>query len=513
MSALPAERNLHAILAPPKGRVARKWSMFVMLGEPGFPQRHTEALFAGAVGAGKSRALVAWLLLRAFNYPGIRLALVRDTLANLKRSTLKTLFEAANGGIAEDHNAYNEKEHFAYLSKRDDVVKFGNGSEIHLFGVKDSKALDRLVGTEWGGIGIDQLERVPKRAYVEIVPRARQYVTHQETGEVVWPMVKATANLNEKRTSWVARRFLYENPTKPLAKADLADEVREMYVENVIDGKTYHTWRAYFRVGVGENESVNPHYMKVLAGVAQDIGGFLTDEWQEDLEQIFVHEWDGSQLIDDSFSLPPDLEEYDLYVGLDWGWGASPTVAIYGLWHRQREELYIDREYVEYSRDINDYGADIAADMADYAQRGVRSIRIFADPSLWNRSGFGFTAAEVFLDIFRKRVPATRIIMAPAFKRGTLRVNDKARVDTAKRLMRERRMKISRSGAPQTIEVLSTVVWGDVSRDHHPVTDIFDSTVYMTMNIPLRKRKEDPGDEERIPVADERPPTFHDWRY
>jgi len=505
------KQKLTHVLAPPKGPVAKKWSMFVMLGEPGYPQRHTEALFAGAVGGGKSRALAAWLLLRAFSYPGIRLALARDRLTNLKRSTLKTLFEAADGRIAEDSNDYDPSVHFAYWNKRDDIIKFANGSEIHLFGVKDAGALDRLVGTEWGGVAIDQLERIPFNTYVAIPPRVRQYVTHQETGEVVWPMVKATANVTSKRSSWVARHFLYSAPTTPLAAGKLGDDVREMHVESIIDGVRVETYRAYFKVGIRENESLNPHYMHVLAGVASHIGGFLTDEWEEDLEQIFVHEWSNELQVESSPT--DDLDAYDLYVGLDWGWGASPTVALYGLWHRTKGELLIDREYVEYGRDIQEYGADISADITDYVNRGVRTVRIFYDPSMDNRTGFGTTAAATFSDIFRKKIPHARIIMAPAFKRGTLPVRSKERVDVAKRLMREKRLYVHRHSAPQVTETLSTVMWGDVTKDRHPVVDIFDAFAYMTMNIPIG-RPSAADDPDAMPISVSKPKQyFSDWRY
>ena len=467
---------------PPAGPIAKKWTMFLTLGEPGWPRRHVEALFGGSVGAGKTRAMVAWLLLRAINYPGIRLALVRDTLKNLKRSSLKSLYEAANGRIARSKDEYNRVEHIAYYLARDEVIVFKNGSEIHLFGVKDADAADRLVGTEWGGVGVDQLERIPKDIYVQIVPRMRQDVRHAETGEVVWPMVKSTANLTEKRTSWVARRFVFEAPTTPLSRGQLAEDVREMYVESEIDGQRVSGYRAYFRARYGENKSVNEHYSSVLAVVASDIGGFLTDEWQDDLEQVFLYEWDGSLLTD-----PPqgNLDAYDLIVGMDWGWGASPTTAVMVLWHRTKGYAIVDREYIEYGRDASDYANEIALDLLEYAKRGVRNIRIYPDPTMWNRTGMGKTAADVFFQVFRKRVGGhARIMMVPAFKRGTLALRSKERVDPAKRFMRQRTLLFSNAMVPKTVEVVSSVVWGDIFKDRHPVTDIFDAFIYATLNLP-----------------------------
>lgn len=506
------EQKLSIMLAPPKGKVAKKWSMFVMLGEPGYPRRHVEALFSGAVGAGKSRAIAAWLIMRAYEYPGIRLALVRDTLKNLQRSTLQTLFEAAQGLIARDFKSYDPKTQIGYYNKREEKVIFENGSEIHLFGVNDSLSADRLVGTEWGGVAVDQLERVPKKIYVQIIPRLRQNVTHRVTGEIVFPMVKSTANVDKGKSSWVVRRFL--EGSIPLGAGELADEVRQVKTVYRIDGEDVVTWRAYFRVGLGENESVNPHYKAVLAAAGQDIAGFLSDEWQPDFEQIFSYEWD-DQFYEDDFG--GDYREFDLYIGHDFG-SLAPQATIFGLWHREAKKLFIHGEYIEAGRDARDYAETISAIINDYILGGIRNVRMSADPSVWRRTGAGGSLADIYMAVFRDSIPVTvPFIMEKAFRQGTLKLTDPQATFPVKYLLRTRRMFFHKHRVPQTIETVATITWKEAFGDKHPETDIFDALRYLTMRIP------DPAitgavisagsdDEEENPFVQRRERSVPTWR-
>jgi len=506
-----AEQKLQVILAPPKGKVAKKWSLFVMLGEPGYPRRHVEALFSGAVGAGKSRAVAAWLIMRAFQYPGIRLALVRDTLKNLQRSTLQTLFEASEGLIARDYKGYDPNTHIAYYNKRDEKVIFKNGSEIHLFGTNDAQSANRLVGTEWGGVAVDQLERIPKKIYVQIIPRLRQNVRHRETGEIIFPMIKSTANVDKGKSSWVVRRFL--EGSIPLGRGELSDSVRQVKAVYRIDGEDVVTWRAYFRVGLGENESVNPHYKAVLAAAGQDIAGFLADDWQPDFEQIFSYEWDDQIFTDDI----TDFRDFDLYIGHDFG-VASPQATIFGLWHRDRRILYIYGEYIESGRDAKEYATTISAIINDYVLGGIRSIRFSADPTLWRRTGAGGSLADIYLRVFRDHVPANiPLVMEKAFRQGTMKLTDPQATFATKYLLRTRRMFVHKYRAPQTLETLATVTWKEAFGDKHPETDIFDAVRYLTMRLPDPEItgalvKTEVEDEDENPMAKKTGRRVATWR-
>lgn len=484
-------------MRPPEGPIAKKWSMFVMLGEPEYPMRHTEAVFVGPVGTAKSSALVSWVLLRAINYPGMRIALVRESLENLKRSTLQTLFERAGDIITED---FKKRDQYpAWYSKRDERIYFKNGSVIMLFGIGDAGGVDRLVGAEFGAAAVDQLERIPQNVYEVLVTRLRQNVKHAATGELAFPMVKSTANLDKGRSSWINRRFF--DGSVPLV-SDLPDDVREKKVVSVIDGERIVSWRAYIRARFGENKSINPYYKQALAAAGSTVSGFITDDWTVSVEEVYP-EW-RSQFYEDEFE---DLEDYDLLIGFDAAGGTSYNVAVFGLVRRGTDELLIDNELIEQGRDMKDFATTLAAIINDYVRMGVRRVSIYADPTIWNKTGHGITLAEILAQTLRQYVPASvPLHIMPAFKRGTVRVGP-GMADAVKELLREDKLRVHRIRAFNVAEMFNTATWGAIKRDAHPITDIFDATRYLAMNMP----KPIDYEEEIREFASKR--LIPDWRY
>jgi len=58
-------------------------------------------------------------------YPGVRYAMVRDTIKNVKATTVKSLMK-----FYEDYNM--PKEHQGILNEQKSIIKYRNGSEIVL---------------------------------------------------------------------------------------------------------------------------------------------------------------------------------------------------------------------------------------------------------------------------------------------------------------------------------------------------------------------------------------------
>jgi len=481
--------------------------MALMLGEPGWPRRHTEMTFAGGIGTGKTSMLVTWALMRALYYPGIRIAFVRDTLENLKRSALQTFFERAGEIVAQD--AKLRSEYPAYYNKREEKIIFQNGSSIWLFGIADNAAVNRLVGSEWGGIAVDQLERVPLRAYEVLITRLRQKVKHVESGDLAFPMVKSTANLDLGRNHWIVRRFL-DGSTPLAADPSLQDDVRERKVVATIEGKRIITFRAYIRARFGENESINPYYLQTLAAAGEAAQAFTTDEWQPSLEEVFP-EWKNTTYEEEFY----DYENFDIIVGMDYGSGASPSVATFGLYDRNMGNVYLDAELVDQGHDAADFARSVAHVALDYVKGGARRVAIYADPYIWNQTGLG-RVADVMLKTMRQIIPVNvPFVLSPAFRRGTRRMSDPSFAEAPKALLREGRLFVHRWKAQRTIEMFSTATWGDIKNDRHPITDIFDAVNYLTMNIPLHqtnepKVSETPDDD--IFRIDERH-AIPDWRF
>ena len=81
-----------------------------------------EILYGGAAGGGKSYVLWALMIIKAHEFPGIKIGLARNTLADIKRNTIATFFEVVNDwGVNKKSFKYNPI---------DGKIKFNNGSEI-----------------------------------------------------------------------------------------------------------------------------------------------------------------------------------------------------------------------------------------------------------------------------------------------------------------------------------------------------------------------------------------------
>jgi len=84
-----------------------------------------EILFGGAAGGGKSYALWSLIILKAIEYPLIRIGLARQTLTQIKKNTMSTFYEVTrNLSIDESLYTYNENK---------GEIKFYNGSIIQFF--------------------------------------------------------------------------------------------------------------------------------------------------------------------------------------------------------------------------------------------------------------------------------------------------------------------------------------------------------------------------------------------
>lgn len=163
-------------------------------------------LFGGAVGPGKSRALVEHILAKMIAWPGLPVLLLRHTLKALRASTerewLKVcppeLYDPRYGG---SHN------------KADHTYRLVNGSTLVLSGAND---WEKHKSTEFGLIAIDELDQIDEDAYNNLDARLRW-----TTGEGICtlasceqygreharhPRYQIVAATNPA-TGWVKRRF------------------------------------------------------------------------------------------------------------------------------------------------------------------------------------------------------------------------------------------------------------------------------------------------------------------
>ena len=463
------------ILTPPEGAAGRKWSVFVGLGEPGWPRRHVEILYLGSVGTAKTSALVVSAIVRGIQYPGARMALVGIEKEVVKKTALKTLQERAQPLFQDETLKWVASE---------DKVLFSNGSELYILGLKDQRAADRLLGTEWAALYFDQAERLSPKLYVQALYRIRQQV-YDADGNRNFPYAKLTANADTGSTTWLHRRFIIGS--RPFGK--FGNDLREKKVVTNIKGVKTTTYRAVMIAEFGENKSLHPDYIKVIA--AAGVTSFLDDEFAKDSELFFpqfdydvhVKEWKGEEK-------PPS--NYSLMVGVDYGTD-SPFAFVMGSYDRFDDVLHVHTEYHESGLDATDAAEILASHIAPFVKKGYRAIYVRPDPWLWNNTGLG-RLIDVFESVFHKRFGEYPIYIEKGYVKGKERLESSQLVDTLRTMMRSGKFYIDDRRAQETTEVISYFTLREARKDPHPATDLFDSLRYLAGAVPVARADEE--DEE-----------------
>ena len=122
--------------------------MDIFINEPNEKQklfladRHKHIAFGGARGGGKSWAVRTKAVLLALRYSGIKMLIVRRSYPELINNHINIL--------------KRETSHSAVYNDRDKILKFINGSTINFMYCDNDGDLDRLQGTEYDVIFIDE---------------------------------------------------------------------------------------------------------------------------------------------------------------------------------------------------------------------------------------------------------------------------------------------------------------------------------------------------------------------
>lgn len=85
----------------------------------------TEAVYGGGLGGGKSFSLCALVIMKCIQFAGIRVGIARNTLTNLKRTTVVSMLEVLHNWKLQPDTHYN-------YNSQAGIIKFSNGSEIIL---------------------------------------------------------------------------------------------------------------------------------------------------------------------------------------------------------------------------------------------------------------------------------------------------------------------------------------------------------------------------------------------
>lgn len=147
----------------------------------------------GPMAGGKSSAAVDRLARRALDYPGINQVLARDTLVNLKQSTLVRfkqrlgpLFDPVNGGSMNEQEAV-----FRFPPAPHPVTGHLVQSTVKGLGLDRVDLENVMKSTEYGGGHLDEADQISSDAHDMFLERSRQEFYHRS--KTVWDMCEELA--------------------------------------------------------------------------------------------------------------------------------------------------------------------------------------------------------------------------------------------------------------------------------------------------------------------------------
>ena len=209
---------------------------------------HSEVLYGGAAGGGKSWLGALWLFTNALRYPGSRWLMGRAVAKTLKETTLNSFFDvcAQHGYRAGAHYTYNAQTGQIALGQSVIILK-------DLFAYPSDPNFDDLGSLEITGAFIDEANQVSAKAKAIVGSRIRYKL--DEFG--LTPKMLLTCN--------PARNWVFTDFYDPWRKGSLP------------------THRAFIPALVTDNSHISPHYidnLKRLAG--PDRERLLLGNWDYD---------------------------------------------------------------------------------------------------------------------------------------------------------------------------------------------------------------------------------------
>lgn len=147
------------------------------------------ALYGGAVGGGKSEALLWEGFIQMLEAPGNRGLLLRRTFSELERSLIQRSLAKFPRSVCE------------YAASKKSWI-FRNGSVLEFGYCEREKDVYQYQSAEYGFIGIDELTHFTKTEWEFLLTRLRSTVPG------VWPRVRAASNPGNVGHAWVKALFI-----------------------------------------------------------------------------------------------------------------------------------------------------------------------------------------------------------------------------------------------------------------------------------------------------------------
>ena len=228
---------------------------------------HTEILYGGAAGGGKSWLGCIWLIANCIRYPGSRWLMGRAVAKTLKETTLNSFFDvcAKNGFRSGEHYVYNQQNSTITIGPSVILLK-------DLFAYPSDPNFDELGSLEITGAFVDEANQITERA--RDIVRSRIRYRLDEYG--ILPKMLMTCN--------PAKNWTYTDFYRPSRNG------------------TLEPFRAFVPALVTDNPNIPPAYVENLKRMK---------EGDPMKERLYYGNWDYD---DAEWQLIPTQTIFDLWV-------------------------------------------------------------------------------------------------------------------------------------------------------------------------------------------------------
>ncbi len=310
-----------------------------------------EAVYGGAKGGGKSKALVMDAIAYGFEFAGAVIGLFRESYPNLEANLIREFKKS----VPKELYRYNESKHTARLI---------NGTLVLFRYVRNEADAETYQGQEFDYIGVDELTKHKKRTIQLLLSCLRS-----AKGFPV--CFRGTCNPGGKGHGHVKQDFV------------LATDYGQKIVVDPITGNR----RAFIPARVYDNHVLmqnDPAYVKRLENLPeQERKAFLHGDWNVFIGQVFS-EWNRDIHVVKPFKIP---KAWMRFRAMDWGFSKPHSIHWYAVDHHG--DIWIYRELYGMKPNQPDVGTEEdpkqvaikvkAAEKMESISYGV------ADPSIWQK--------------------------------------------------------------------------------------------------------------------------------
>lgn len=316
-----------------------------------------DVLYGGALGGGKTLALLMEGIKACVRHPGIRVGAFRRTYPELKESLLK---ELAAYGFA---NALGAKWQGSEYE-----LRFPNGSVLMFRYAENMTDASRRLGAEFQLMLFDERTQTPSEVLTFLESRLR-------SGREDVPVLGIRSSSNPGGPSHSAAKDRYVKPTK--------------YGQEVVKDIRGRTVR-FIPSRISDNPHLNEEYRSDLLGLPENLRkAYLEGNWDVFEGQVFP-ELNYDRHVVQAIALPPTWRRY---MGVDWGF-AAPWAAIWGALDPDGR-LWIYREIYQAGVGEADQARKILA--AEYPNQEHITAR-YADDAMWAVLGDAKPIAQVYAE-------------------------------------------------------------------------------------------------------------------